>query len=271
MTQFIKINKDILSSSNLNANDKLIYSLLMDRLESSKQRTQFYDKEMKDYFVIYTIAELAEFLSVSPTTVVKSYKKLVSLGLLIKKTVFNGATKLFLPDHVIEETEVAKETNNDDVITETGMPKLQKMSSNHTNLNQTDSTGETEDTKNVEFEILKNSINEIGGFDLRTTNIIASLSFNNYEEMHNIVGTIYKAKRNVLNKHKSFKQAKSALTLESDNFKDLAEITKNILIHANHSKNKHGYIYKAFYNHFQHIIQLAKLNDKPEIPIFEIA
>lgn len=90
MPQFTKLYNDILTDKELNATDKLVYSVLLDRLQSSKKRAQFFDNDTNDYFVIYTVAEIAEFLNLSKTTAVNSYKRLTNLGYIVKKHVFNA-------------------------------------------------------------------------------------------------------------------------------------------------------------------------------------
>lgn len=261
MPQFTKLYNDILTDKELNATDKLVYSVLLDRLQSSKKRAQFFDNDTNDYFVIYTVAEIAEFLNLSKTTAVNSYKRLTNLGYIVKKHVFNGATKLFLPTN--------KQPEQTDEMQEIDTPKCQKVVSNQTNLNHTNITNETKETQNHDFENLKNSLIAVGGFDIHTVNTMAALCFGNTEELKTIVGTIYKAKNVVMKANKGYNKAKAVLTLESGHYTDLKNVTKNILIHANHSKNKHGYIFAAFKKHFENVVLKQKIEDKQliEIPL----
>ncbi|MFT9005980.1 MAG: winged helix-turn-helix transcriptional regulator, partial [Liquorilactobacillus hordei] len=97
MEQYIKVNEDYFENEDLKGCEILLMSMLEDRMESSIQRPEFFDKKMGDYFVIYTREELSKKLGLNLGTITNMFKKLVNKGYLVIKHQFNGASKLFLP------------------------------------------------------------------------------------------------------------------------------------------------------------------------------
>jgi hypothetical protein len=97
MKDHFMMDVDIIRNKYLSVNDKFIYSVLCDRMMSLVQSKQVDDKKDDSYYIIYTVDEMAKVVHLSCNDVRKSYEHLALLGFLVKKRVFNSATKLFLP------------------------------------------------------------------------------------------------------------------------------------------------------------------------------
>lgn len=282
MEQFIKLDINILKDETLTTTDAIIYSLLCDRMESSRKRKSFYDETRSDYYVIYTIEEVKTLLNISKGTAVKSFKKLEKNGLVVKKRGFNTANLIFLPHYSSTTTDPVQDTQSVES-SKTEPAKVQKMESNQTKLNHTNITYNTNHTEPADFEsdkikTLTEGLIQNGGFDPRTAHALAAYSFGDSDKLHAIVGTIYKAKNAVLNKNGNTSDAKLALTLEyNEDFKDLEQQTRRTMVKAGRAKSMHGYIYKSFYNYFSKVLfdagaALIKTEDgMGDIPLFQIA
>lgn len=128
------------------------WSLIYNRYQSSQGKDSFWDEEHADYYAIFTVKELVNFLGVSATTVNDFLNKLVNEGLLIKtkpKKGFNKANRFFpklslqfskTAEHKpgIDEPIPAPQKGIDLDITdkpESGVSVIKKPSSNHLTLN----------------------------------------------------------------------------------------------------------------------------------------
>lgn len=281
MEQFIQLDKSVLTDDKLTLQEAVMYSLICDRMKSSRRRANFFDLDKNDYYVIYPIAELANILKISKPTAVKYLKNLESLGYIIKKKIFNKATRLFTPlfgiDTPVNSSEVKQEqdTQSKDTLT----AEVNNFKSNHNDFNHTNYTNNTNNTSmsisDIEYQQLKTSIIEVGGFSRHCASIIFALSYGDVEDVREVVGTIYKAKSTVINANKDYGDAKNILLLESDYNSNLGYYLTSILVKANRAKNKLGYIYRAFKNHFESVLLRAKIDksiaDKPDIPLFKLA
>lgn len=257
--QFIKLDTEILGCNDLTCTDKLIYSILCDRMDSSRKRQSFYDKERNDYYVIYTIDEMKDLLGISKTTVVNSYKRLSNLGYLTKVKLFSSATRLFLPKYSIPENDT---------------PEFQKVESNHTNTKHTNKHKTHKTPSHDYFDAIAKSLIEKGGLSEHAVNMLKAYSFNNAKTLYNYASMIYKAKKRVVNEHKQVKGIISSTTLENNtelNSK-LPSVIKQIIVLANHkAKNKNGYIYTALHNFFEEQVDsyLQSKRKKTSSPITE--
>lgn len=255
--QFIKLDLDILKNNDLNVTDKLIYSILCDRMDSSRKRPEFYDSDQQDYYAIYTIEEMSKLLGLSKTPVVNSYKRLSNLGYLTKIKLFNSATRLFLPKYEIPQSST---------------PKFHNQESNHINSNQTDTTRDTKDTREVNV-LTQSLINKLG-LSERSANMFKSLSFNSYDTLHYYVSILLKAKNSVYKAHMNVKGITLGTRFETNtelNYK-LPKTIQQIIVSANRkAKNKGGYIYKAFYAFFEEQVDsyLQSKRKKTSSPIIE--
>lgn len=281
MEQFIQLDMSVITDDKLSLKEAVMYSLICDRMKSSRRRANFYDLDKNDYYVIYPIAEMAKILKISKPTAVKCLKNLERLGYIIKKKVFNKATRIFTPafGQEIQDSEQEQNGQQDDQSKKTLTTKVKKFKSNHNDFNHTNFTNNTEDTiksvSEIEYQQLKSSIIEVGGFSKHCASIIFALSYGNIDDVREVVGTIYKAKSTVINANKDYGDAKNILLLESDYNSNLGYYLTSILVKANRAKNKLGYIYTAFKNHFESVLLRAKIDKstagKPDIPMFKLA
>lgn len=278
MEQFIMLDKNVLSNPELSANEKIIYSVICDRMDSSRKRPEFYDNKENDFYVIYTIDELSNFLTLSPTTVTNALSHLTHLGFIDKVKPFGRATRLFLPkydkpEEVVSEQEEnqadnqaqkqdTQEHNIEHIITEIVMPKLQKLLANHTDFNHKDFTVNTDNTENTE-----NRVNEIaieqkkksmqrGGFNERTANVMTTLAFNDMDYLDSVIKSFYGAKNAVYELNKSYDNAKLICTLESDYNNDLEQTMKRIMLHAGKkpAQKRASYVFTSVFNHYSELI-----------------
>lgn len=272
--QFAKLDYEILSNEELELKDKVIYSVLCDRMQSSVKRDYFYDEEIKAYYVIYTIEELSKVVKLAKGTVVDACKHLVELGYIVKKRQFSSATKIFLPKFNSEE--YVKENTDDNTIPKIETSEVQDSKSNHntkhTNKHKTHKTHKT--PNNDYFDVIAKSLIEKGGLSEHAVNMLKVYSFNNAKTLYNYASMIYKAKKRVVNEHKQVKGIISSATLENNtelNSK-LPKAIKQIIVTANHkAKNKNGYIYSALHNFFEECVDsyLQSKRKKTSNPIIE--
>lgn len=264
MTQFVQLETSILKSKDLNSDDKIALALLIDRMKSSvKREKQFFDKNYNDYYVIYTITEMMNDLSLSKGTTVKIFKKLEKLGYIIKRKFFNKATRLFIPQFTDNPQEDLKSSNFEP-------SKVQNLDSNHTNLNH-NNTYDTYDTEtdiekqNVtsfskeikydELQVLSQTLIRTAALPESVVNILRAYSFGDADKMYKYAGMIFKAK-NFAKKQaeKTLGAAYQAFRFESNqsiNDALMAQL-KTIIINANKkADNKSGYIMRSLINLFE--------------------
>lgn len=144
MTQFIKFEKQLKFTKCMDNDTKLCYLYMKDRLSLSKTNKQFFDKDKQQFYIIYTIQEMRNDLNVGKDKVIQCYQQLVKFGLLEKKRVFNGATKLFLPQ------------NNESLIFR--LPKFDFSESNKTYCINNDFV--TKVTNDAAYPLEKNELSE---------------------------------------------------------------------------------------------------------------
>lgn len=167
--QFIKIPTQLLKEekySNLSLNAVVLYSLLMDRLESSKKNGDKFKDENGEFYTVMTRGEIVDLLRVGKNKVPKIKKELIDHGLLEEKN-RGSRTTLYYPQklkiesgnvglHALVKAENwSPETGRNDIpksgITtpvmyqngaqwspETGRNDVPKSGTNQTNYNQTD-------------------------------------------------------------------------------------------------------------------------------------
>lgn len=275
MDQFQKMPSSITYNKELSSNEKITYMLLLDRLQSSKKRKNFFDEKENDFFVIFTIEELSEKLGFSKTTAVGCCKKLEKLGYINKKRTFNGATKIFIPNIIEKSINKSEDAQENAEMQKNETSKFKKFEYNHTNNNQTNNTNNT--INNLKLDELKLSLKTIGGFSEKSVQMLSILTFNDYNYLYKVIGTIYKAKKNTLNEYDNDSGIKLALTIDSktnDYFDDMHVHIKRILIKAGKINRNMGYIYTSFKNYFKDAVYYYKssVNDNkyPNIPTMKI-
>ncbi|TPR12411.1 hypothetical protein [Apilactobacillus timberlakei] len=99
--QGIYVSYRALQFKDLKLIDKMIYSVLEDRMKSSIKRMNFYDIDRCDYYVVYEQDKMADFLGVHPNTVFNSLKKLNNLGYIDRVEQQYSADKIFMPLSVL--------------------------------------------------------------------------------------------------------------------------------------------------------------------------
>lgn len=281
MKQFIKVSEDYFEDENLKGCEILLMSMLEDRMESSIQRPEFFDKKMGDHFVIYTRAELSKKLGLNLGTITNMFKKLVNKGYLVIKHQFNGASELFLP-------KFNHETSNDNVSSKFELPKNENFISNHrTNSNKqiTDNTNDTcsrtnspKDSnitqkpdqnkviKQAELDVIANSLVTKVHLPKQAVNIMKTFSFGDPKKLYSYAGLLFKAKSAVSKQAKSVQNAQEALSFElnTEYQETLDTDLKRIIVSAN-KKTSHpdGYMMTSLIDMFQN-----KVNDycSREIP-----
>lgn len=274
MKQFIKVNEDYFGDENLKGCEILLMSMLEDRMESSIQRPEFFDKKMGDHFVIYTREELSKKLGLNLGTITNMFKKLVNKGYLVIKHQFNGASKLFLP-------KFNHETNNDNVSSNFELPKSENFISNHrTKLNKqtTDNTNDTcsrtnspKDSnitqkpdqnkviKQAELDVIANSLVTKVHLPKQAVNIMKTFSFGDPKKLYAYAGLLFKAKSAVSKQAKSIQNAQEALSFElnTDYQETLDTDLKRIIVSANKKTSQpDGYMMTSLMDMFQN-----KVND----------
>ncbi|MCT3399589.1 replication initiator protein A [Lentilactobacillus hilgardii] len=279
MKQFIKVSEDYFEDENLKGCEILLMSMLEDRMESSIQRPEFFDKKMGDHFVIYTRAELSKKLGLNLGTITNMFKKLVNKGYLVIKHQFNGASKLFLP-------KFNHETSNDNVSSNFELPKSENFISNHrTKLNKqtTDNTNDTcsrtnspKDSnitqkpvvqkpdqnkviKQAELDVIANSLVTKVHLPKQAVNIMKTFSFGDPKKLYAYAGLLFKAKSAVSKQAKSIQNAQEALSFElnTDYQETLDTDLKRIIVLANKKTSQpDGYMMASLMDMFQN-----KVND----------
>lgn len=275
MKQFIKVNEDYFEDENLKGCEILLMSMLEDRMESSIQRPEFFDKKMGDHFVIYTRAELSKKLGLNLGTVTNMFKKLVNKGYLVIKHQFNGASKLFLP-------KFNHETSNDNVSSKFELPKNENFISNHrTKLNKqiTDNTNDTcslKDSnitqkpvvqkpdqnkviKQAELDVIANSLVTKVHLPKQAVNIMKTFSFGDPKKLYAYAGLLFKAKSAVSKQAKTIQNAQEALSFELNTaYQETLDMDlKRIIVSANKKTSRpDSYMMTSLMDMFQN-----KVND----------
>ena len=279
MKQFIKVSEDCFEDENLKGCEILLMSMLEDRMESSIQRPEFFDKKMGDHFVIYTREELSKKLGLNLGTITNMFKKLVNKGYLVIKHQFNKASKLFLP-------KFNHETSNDNVSSNFELPKSENFISNHrTKLNKqtTDNTNDTcsetnskKDSnitqkpvvqkpdqnkviKQAELDVIANSLVTKVHLPKQAVNIMKTFSFGDPKKLYAYAGLLFKAKSAVSKQAKSVQNAQEALSFElnTDYQETLDTDLKRIIVSANKKTSRpEGYMMTSLMDMFQN-----KVND----------
>ncbi|GAA6237203.1 replication initiator protein A [Apilactobacillus micheneri] len=256
MKQFIKFDIDLRKDNRLNNDARLAYAYLYDRMQSSIKRREFFDKKENTYYVIYTVEEMIKDLGVSRNTVINVYKKLAELGYVIKKKVFNGATRFFLP-HFHDDNVDSKPAQVD------------SSNSNQTNSNH--NTTKTAVTAGVnihhqnkpvnisEFDLMQNVVDGLkakAAFEPALINTLVKYS-ENAHCLYQYAQLIFKTKKSSLKRalKRDYSEAKKALHFETNCYMqdDLVKTMRNLIIQTktNHKlHNKTAYIAKSLYKFF---------------------
>ncbi|MEJ6401211.1 hypothetical protein [Nicoliella lavandulae] len=255
---------ELINNKELTNDDVVAYALLCDRMKSSRTNRQFFDAKLDDYYVIYTLAELAEKLKVSIRKTGAILRKLVKLGYIIKKKQFSRADKLFLPKFERPEAQ-----NVQHVDAESAGPKVQNLPPNHSHLNQSDKskiyTSDTEDARETPIEKWRNAV--IGSTKLPGLAIDAILKYTDgdLKQAYKLVGLIHKAKHFVVNnngiKNKSFTKYERNENIQVN----LGARLMHVFSYARNKRNELAYIMSCLKTFFLEAFGLVKDElEKPE-------
>lgn len=261
----VKMNKE------LNSDEKLALTYMLDRMKSSKSSKQFFDKKVGDSFILFTMDEMQAILNLkSKTTVAKVYAHLEKLGLIIRKRTFNGS-KIFIPKFdALTELDVSSE-NDVSESTESDTAKVQKMNSNHSHLNQKIKhsliTSDTADAKETTVEKWRTSV--IGSTKLPELAVDAVLKYthNDLKKSYKIIGLVHKAKNAVVVannlKGKKFIKYESNANIRSH----LGARLMHLFTYAGSKRNEFAYIMACLKTFFLEAFGLVK--DELERPVAE--
>ena len=265
MNKFTKLY-DELFEQGCKPNQATILAKIFDRMESSRQRTNFYSDTYQDYFVIYTYEELANELNLSTKTIANLIKQCVAQGYLTIELMHNRVNQIFMTNKSKKIAGI--DDLQDDTVQNAGSKKFHQGGkifhliklNNYTNKNITDITENHQQTQKQthneqQINALMNTLLNQVKLPKRTTHYLKELSFNDPNLMYHYVGLLLKAKHNVTNATKRFKNSNASCLMFDDNT-DLSECLNNnvygILMKANkHGKNRDRYIMGAFINMFK--------------------
>lgn len=210
--QYTNIDLSLISKDGLDYKEALVFSILSDRMKSSRIRPAFYDKKMQDSFIIFTIAEMASVLKISKRTVGKIYASLCDKGFMKKKKVFNSADHLFLINDKNDKSgkgeNISKENKLHYSSAKVSRPVWKLLQPNHLNLitKSKTNTNNTSNTRNISqnekcsldkpmMNAVKSSLINIAKIPERSVNFLESMSFGSYERLHEFGSLIFKAKK----------------------------------------------------------------------------
>ncbi|MBW1606125.1 hypothetical protein [Lactobacillus sp. Sy-1] len=197
--QFIMLDVDLIQNHDLTNDEIVAYALLCDRMKSSRTSRQFYDSKLNDFYVIYTLEQMADSLKVSVRKVGQIFNKLVKLGFVTKKKQFSKADKLFLPKFTEPDQQ-----NLPVVAANSATPQTQKLQTNQSHQNQknqseidTVNTVDHQPQRYSSIEKWKNSVCGKLHVDQMVVDQILDFTKNDLTRAHQIMGIILNAKTNV--------------------------------------------------------------------------
>lgn len=261
--QFRKYYVD-LKNKGLNLSEKAYMTAIYDRMESSTQRKTFYDEQEQDYYVIYTIDEMASELEIGTTTVKRVMKSLVNKGWIwLKKTRGNVNCIFICDDYKVSKssTKANQQTNSDPL-------ESPKWSSNHKN-KQIKNKLDTCKSQNVQFsnreKVNENSIVTqtvaLNGLEYTlkhklclpsvAINALFGVSSSNVATIKSNLAMILKAKRIAVKKANKELYFEKSAEIQGT----LADRIRYIFMQAQvKAKKSKQYILQAFVNYFYEIL-----------------
>ncbi|GLB47624.1 hypothetical protein WR164_16030 [Philodulcilactobacillus myokoensis] len=257
MEQFVKMSKSVLENNEMNSNEKIIFSLLYDRMKSSAKRPNFYDKKMNHYYVIYTINEMAKYLKLSRNTVINAYKNLEALGYIIKKKQFNGPSKIFIPSFKDESLESKPSEVKNSNSNQNNFNHKNKYTSDTLVTEQIKKQKISNQFKDDNLDALGNALKEKGGLSKRVISVIKRYSFGSKRKLYQYASLIFKAKKVGYNQAISYNQTNpnnyAAFRFETNEYlqEQFEFKLKDIIINARDKAiNFYGYIFSSLVDWF---------------------
>lgn len=261
--QFRKYYVD-LKGKGLNLSEKAYMTAIYDRMESSTQRKTFYDEQEKDYYVIYTIDEMASELEIGTTTVKRVMKSLVNKGWIWLKKTRGNVNCIFICD----DYKVSKSSTKTNQQTNSGSLEGSKRSANYKN-KQTKNKLDTCKSQNVQLAKCptanENSITTqtiaLNGLEYTlqhklclpsmAINALFDVSSSNVDTIKSNLATILKAKRIAVKKANKELYFEKSAEIQGT----LAERIRYIFMQTqNKAKKPKQYILQAFINYFYEIL-----------------
>lgn len=262
-SQFRKYYVD-LKGKGLSLSEKAYMTAIYDRMESSTQRKTFYDEQEQDYYVIYTIDEMASELEIGVTTVKRVMKSLVNKGWIwLKKTRGNVNCIFICDDYKVSKssTKTSQQTNSDSL-------ESSKWSLNYKNKqtkNKLD-TCKSQTAQLVECQTAdENSITtqavKLNGLEYTlqhklclpsaAINALFDVSSSNIDAIKSNLATILKAKRIAVKKANKELYFEKSAEIQGT----LADRIRYIFMQAqSKAKKPKQYILQAFVNYFYEIL-----------------
>lgn len=161
--QYIQIPKELFYNeySDLSSDAKLLYGLLLDRMELS--RANNWINESGEIYLIFTREEIQDILKISKKTCIKAFKQLAQKGLILEKRQGLNKPNLIFIGHIeYKNAENSDKNRRCKNYTSGGViftpPEVQKLHSNKTDLNNTN----LNDTENQSSQSNKKQTKQTG-------------------------------------------------------------------------------------------------------------
>lgn len=262
-SQFRKYYVD-LKGKGLSLSEKAYMTAIYDRMESSTQRKTFYDEQEQDYYVIYTIDEMASELEIGTTTVKRVMKSLVNKGWIWLKKTRGNVNCIFICDAY----KVSKSSTKANQQTNLDFLEGSKQSTNYKNKqtkNKLD-TCKSQNSQLTKFQTAnENSITTqtvaLNGLEYTlqhklclpsvAINALFDVSNSNIDKIKSNLATILKAKRIAVKKTNKELYFENSTEVQGT----LAERIRYIFMQAqSKAKKPKQYILQAFVNYFYEIL-----------------
>lgn len=180
---FVKVPKLFFTDerfSDLSYGAKILYGLLLDRMNLSK-KNKWMDSDKKVY-VIYTIESIQEDFSVSKSVAVKFMRELEEFGLIEKKRRPNAAAFIYVKNFILPDQERTEEKSEIQGSLKYELPEVQNVEVQKMNFQK-----EEEIQGSPYFGLPENRLPEVQNMDSNKTNInktdinISSSNYNTYK------------------------------------------------------------------------------------------
>ena len=261
--QFRKYYVD-LKGKGLNLSEKAYMTAIYDRMESSTQRKTFYDEQEQDYYVIYTIDEMASELEIGTTTVKRVMKSLVNKGWIWLKKARGNVNCIFICDDFKvskSSTKINQQTNSDSLEgSKRSLNYKSKQTKNKLDTCKSQDVQLTEHQTTSENSIITQTI-ALNGLEYTlqhklclpsvAINALFDVSSSNVDTIKNNLATILKAKRIAVKKANKELYFEDSAEIQGT----LAERIRYIFMQAkSKAKKPKQYILQAFVNYFYEIL-----------------
>ena len=253
MTQFTKVYNELFNQG-CKPNQAMVLAIIYDRMESSRQRVNFYSDTYNDYFVIYTYEELANELNLSISSVRRVISNCVENGYLIVHHINNRVNGIFMTKKSkniagFDDIEVPTKNNASVQNEQVSVQNEQLIKLN----NYTKKTNVTDITEN-----LKSSIVQKMNLPQSTVNGLDHLVKHNNKQLHHIISILLKAKARVN------KELPQTINFEDNNIqKVISSNVYGIVKRALKTKNVDAYLFASFVRMFK--VPFTKQTTKPVI------